>query len=767
MLHLSTPNSPRLRVTLVELVLALGVGSGLCAAATPPSFAPSQELVARGPDYRAHFDAHGLRFVAELPSELPLNLEFELLGARLGEVPIAFDARVEPAAVGSRIAFERGPFTEWYEPQDAGIEQSFEFEALPAGVGDLVVSGRLRSALPGVTDGAGLYFGFPAGPGISIGAVTGIDAAGRSVAGSLSLTGDLLELRLPADFVASAELPLILDPLIGAASDGPDANQLGSPDVAYDEGADEYLLVYERSLGISGGRGIYGQRVSSTGQLLGAVIDISAPNTPLLRGAPRVANVDAHNQFVVAWEQEVPNGGWEIVVRLVEVGTANLSSVQVIQRSTGDVDRDMDLGGSSTNFIGFGECSAMVVFQRVANGLATVKFARIHVQSTFGTTFTIDPSEYLDNPSPGLFAAAPTISKTRDHNDYYCVVYQARSTATPSEPNHLRARLLGADGDLEPLLTLPQVAADLTMPQVDGGRPLEGGSSRWVVAFEQRDVPVNGAVAIGVMELTPAGTVLNPTLVPSGETQLTAFGSNHFRPAVSFTGQKFHLAAMGRIQLVGSNSLEFSVRTFERDAQPGAWVQYIGPPETIIVPSAYVPNLALASQWSADSEPSADKDRGLLLWVGKAEPVGVQVDPKLEFSLFQSSLEAGTAEVLGGGCAGGGTPLLSGPPTLGTFGYQLELAGINQFVSAVLLNLDFTGGATFTCNSCVSLLPDLTVLAVPNNKRATIALNLPTTPSLAGTQIHLNWFSLGYPVTLCPLFPNVVSSPILRLTFGQ
>lgn len=761
----ATPTARRLLIAaaLLPVVLASGAGSGLSQSQWA-GHAPNPELVTRGTDYSARFDARGLRFSAELPSEFPLSLEFELLGARLGEQPIEFEAQVGPAAVGARIAYKRGPFTEWYEPQGAGLEQSFEFEALPEGAGDLVVTGRLRSALPGVTDGAGLYFGFPAGPGISLGAVTGIDAAGRSVAGSLALTGDLLELRLPADFVATAALPLILDPLIGAATEGPEANQLGSPDVAYDENADEYLLVYENSTAFNN-RDILGQRVSSSGQLLGPQINISNSTTPLLRGSPRVANVDALNQFVVAWEQSVPSGGSEIAVRVVGVGGANLSSVQVIQRPSGAIDGDMDLGGSSTNTIGFGECEAMIVFQRIQNGLATLLYTQVHIQSTFGITLNLDPPELLDNS--GLYPAAPSISKTRDLDDHYCVVYQVRSSADPDQPHSLYARLLAADGDLEALLVLPQVAADLTRPQVDGGQPLAGGSSRWVVAFEQRQIAVTGALALGAMELTRTGSVGNPMLVASGETQLTPYGSNHFRPAVAFTGQKFHVAAMGRIQLVGSNSLEFSVRLFERNAQPGPWVQYIGPAESSIVPNGSVPNLALASQWSADSEPSADKDGGLLLWVGKADPIVVAIDPQLEFSLFQSSLEKGTAEVLGGGCTGGGTPLLSGPPTLGTLNYKLELAGINPAVSAVLLNLDFTGGATFACNSCTSLLPDLTLLAIPTNNRAALLLNLPNNSAFIGTQLHLNWFSIGHPVTLCPLFPNVVSSPILRLTFGQ
>lgn len=771
------PTVTRLALALVPAFLALGAAAGQAAAPGPggdpaampaPATSPG-ELVCRGAGYSARFDARGLHFSADVPSELPLGLEFELLGARLGDQPLPCDTRVEPVGVGARVAFDRGACIEWYEALGAGLEQSFEFKLLPRAAGDLVVTGRLRSALPGVAHGGGLYFGPPAGPGISVGAVTGIDALGRTVAGSMALQGELLELRLPAEFIAAAALPLILDPLIGPSTEGPDTNQLGSPDVAYDEGADEYLLVYEKSTAFNN-RDILGQRVNGSGQLLGPEIAISNSTTPLLRGSPRVVNVDAENQFVVAWEQVLPGGGSELAVRLVAVGSGSLSPVQVVQRPPGDVDVDMDLGGSSTNFIGFGNCSAVIVFQRIQNGLATVRFARIHVQSGFGAALTIEPSAFLEAPSTELLYTTPTITKSRDQNDHYCVVYQVRSIATPNGPNQLRARLLGADGDLEPVLTLPQVALDMTRPQVDGGRPLSGGSSRWVVAFEQRQSPASVTAAIGAMELSPTGSALSPTLVASGATQLTSYLDSHHNPTVAFTGQKFHLAAMGRIQLVAPNGLEFSARLFERDAQPGPWVQYVGPQETSIVPSVpsiYVPNLALVSQWSADSEPSADKDGGLLIWVGKADPGGPALDPKLEFSLFQSSQEKGTAEVLGGGCTGGGTPLLSGPPTLGTQNYKLELAGVNQFVSAVLLNLDFTGGATFTCGSCTSLLPDLTLLAIPANTRASLLLNLPSNLALVGTQLHLNWFSIGYPSTLCPLYTNVVSSPILRLTLGQ
>jgi hypothetical protein len=722
------------------------------------------ELVMSGCDYNARFDSGGLCFSAEGPQGLPLVLRFELDEVRLGELAIGFERGVEPRWIGERIGFQRGCLTEWYEPQAGGVEQSFEFLGLPDGAGDLLVAGRLLTDLPSVPVDQGLFFGWASGAGISVGAVTGIDADGNTTAGSLTLVGRRLEMRLPADFVAAARFPLLLDPLIGVSADGPQANQLGSPDVAHDEGADEYLMVFDRSTGL-GNRSIFGQRVSGSGQLLGAAFDISNSPALLLRRAPRVANVDANNQFVVAWEQPTSDGGSEIAVRLVAVGSGALSTVKTVSRPAAAADGSPDIGGSSTNFIGFGQCAAMIVFGRSQGGLTSACSCRVQIQQPFGTELTLETPELLDNS--GLVCDQPSISKTRDVSDRYCVVYEARTGLTAAEPSQLRAVLLGGDGDLGQTLTLPQSATDLTLPQVDGGRPLGGGPSRWMVVFEQRQVPVNGLQAPAALELTSAGSALNPSLLPGAVTQLAAYGSNLFHPSVAFTGQRFHVAAQGRVQLVGSALLEFSVRLFERSAEGGPWVQYSGPAETSLVPLGSVPNLALVSQWSGDSEPSAAKDQGLLIWVGKVEQPGTAVEPQIEFSLFQASGEAGTAEVLGGGCVGGGVPLLSGPPTLGTIGFEFELAGINQFVSAVLLNLEFSGGATFTCNTCVSLFPDLLIAATPVDNRAKLSLNLPTSPSLVGYAVHCNWFSIGYPSTLCPLYPGLVSSPILRLTFGQ
>ena len=48
-----------------------------------------------------------------------------------------------------------------------------------------------------------------------IGTVLGIDARGRTSPGALRVVGNVVELSLPASFVDSAELPLILDPLVG------------------------------------------------------------------------------------------------------------------------------------------------------------------------------------------------------------------------------------------------------------------------------------------------------------------------------------------------------------------------------------------------------------------------------------------------------------------------------------------------------------------------------------------------------------------------
>jgi hypothetical protein len=213
-----------------------------------------QGLWARGENYKVGLGLAGTIYVPFLGSkasrDFPVTLR--VASASVGGVAIAFDSAVEPQRaddiggigdVGDVVRYARGGFDEVYELGLASIEQRFVFDELPAS-GELVVRVSAESELAAREIDEGLRFENDLGA-VRYGRATAIDASGMSVAAPTSLTSSGIEIRVPAEFVASARLPLVIDPVVSTFT--VDTTQIDSfyPDVAYDVALDRWLTVYE------------------------------------------------------------------------------------------------------------------------------------------------------------------------------------------------------------------------------------------------------------------------------------------------------------------------------------------------------------------------------------------------------------------------------------------------------------------------------------------------------------------------------------------
>lgn len=241
---------------MLVLLLALPSPGPLVAPAPPQASAPgpsrgeARAYGLEGAGYRARFDATGVGFTALDPAGVELGgLRLELLsvGRRDGTASLPEVSGRKGDAASFR--FERGSLVELYEEKPVGLEQSFVFDELPPGTGDLLVRVRVRTSLPTTfADVNELRFGLTTRQDLRISDVYGVAANGTRVPGNLSWSDSarVLELALPASFVDRAALPLVLDPLIGGAAaimgfrGGPaDDTEL---DLAYLPGADRYFL---------------------------------------------------------------------------------------------------------------------------------------------------------------------------------------------------------------------------------------------------------------------------------------------------------------------------------------------------------------------------------------------------------------------------------------------------------------------------------------------------------------------------------------------
>ena len=260
-----------------------------------------------GADYKVRFGPGEVEFTPALGRQAAHNLplSFSTLSiARGADAQPA--AAVAPRRVGARtVEYDRAPgVVERHEVRADGLELSFEFASRPAGTGDLVVRLQLRSALPMELSDTGLGCEQPGIGGVGVGLVTGLDAAGRSAPGQLRLDGDVLELSLPAAFIDTAALPLVLDPFVYPVIPiGLDSPPDFWPDIAYEAGADRFVVVWGQVYS-SSDDDIRGQFVDSNGALdpLGFWLVEVASDT--LADYPAVASLAKASRFLVVWDME-------------------------------------------------------------------------------------------------------------------------------------------------------------------------------------------------------------------------------------------------------------------------------------------------------------------------------------------------------------------------------------------------------------------------------------------------------------------------------
>lgn len=263
-------------------------------------------LVGAGVDYRARFDRHGVEFAPALGEHAPIEYPVTLRGVSFGRgTADRALPPVEPVHAGQVVTFARGGVAEIYEVRPQGLKQSFVFHERPTGQGDLVVAVQVATELAlEKQDGDAVVFGNDFG-GVRIDTVLGIDALGNTCKGSLAFAGDQLQLRLPAAFVDQAALPLVLDPMFGAVIPANSTGRNLDPQVAYDAGLGQYLIVWWRRLSASTGD-IYGQFVHRA--TVGGN-DLSGSSVVIRSGAnsqrARLADCSVRNAFLVGWQDSV------------------------------------------------------------------------------------------------------------------------------------------------------------------------------------------------------------------------------------------------------------------------------------------------------------------------------------------------------------------------------------------------------------------------------------------------------------------------------
>ncbi len=177
---------------------------------------------AAGKDYKVSFH-DGATYVPFLGADYPHNQPFRWTTTSVtvgGEELATRAAPVGRQASDTRYEYDHGGVVEAYDVLLDGLEQTFVIAGGPAAAGDLVVRGEVGTALHAapVADRHGdvVFFDAAGDPILTYGAATAVDAQGRSAAMRTRYEGGSFELVLDGAWLASAQFPVVVDPLMSS-----------------------------------------------------------------------------------------------------------------------------------------------------------------------------------------------------------------------------------------------------------------------------------------------------------------------------------------------------------------------------------------------------------------------------------------------------------------------------------------------------------------------------------------------------------------------
>lgn len=745
------PHIPKARARRVPL-LALAFAAALPlpgAAAEPrpeqrPAAAPGSTglieiaggLAAAGPDWKAFFHAGGIEFHAALgasaPRNLPLAFQLESVdrgGARSAVAGGAIPWVESPAGGAERVVYRHGAsLTECYDVLAEGIEQSFVLSELPAGGGDLVVRGRLATELACDRPGeraAELGFSAFGGGGVRIGGVLGIDAAGRRAAGWLRAADGVLELGLPAEFVESAALPLVLDPLISTAGLVAATLDHRRPDIAFDATSERYLVAWDLAFSAQD-VDVRGRLLTAGGTITGPLLVLEVATTTYAF-RPVVANVNLTDRFLVVWQQggaeQVPPSTPTVFGASVNPATAqNTGSTLMWFDATAP-----DLAGDSTLV----DDDAFLVF---VHGTLGVRAASVAVPAsglpTVQTSYPL-PSSNLDTE--------PAISKHGGSSRRYAIAWTHEYQPVP------------LDRDVQAVLFSPLTGAlgsvvSVTLSSKDESRStVDGNGVNFAIAWQRQASASERDIV--VRRFTWHDTKVSS----SSESTLAQSPVDQVEPEVAFAGPKYIIAWAQR-----KTGDDYDLYMSSLVPATLAQAEPVTPISTETGTSEREP--AMCSRLDAGSS----SDEAMVAW----HSLGFgSFTPSIDIQLVEAVGDGGPVVDLGGGCGAGGVASWIGPFAVGNPTFVLTLANAAPAAPSALLNISLPG-PTLNCGSCVWNPYFITALVPLGAGTVLLPLAVPPDMGLAGLTVDVQWNVQQSGVTPCFLGPGLSLSNRLRLTLG-
>ena len=702
----------------------------------------ADQLRGGGPDYRVRFTRAGMRFEPALgvAVETTQHLQLQLHSVnRVGEPAIDMSHDASPQLQHLRASYQRASgVTERYDVRPEGVELSWQFDARPAGSGDLRVRYAIDTSLPSPIEviGGGLQFTLPDIGGVSIGGVTGIDANGATVAGGMRLVDGMLELSLPQSFVDEAAYPIVLDPLVGSVFTVQSlANTDSDPDVAYDSTTSRYLVVWRRWFSASSAEP-RGQLVTSGGTVVGSTLFFNANGEC---EAPRVANLPTRDRFGVTF---VEQDGLGNAVRFVAVSAANGSFTHeaILASSTGvQLFLSADIGSDTSAPIGSNRGFVVVYEDNIQNA---IRARRVYFNTSDSLVAPSAFSVFSNTGGIGASYTQPVISRASGSDSRLLIAVRRFSGLGPFVSINVAAIFSNSSAVIATTSLGGSQTASITAPDVDGFQ------GKWVVAWQQATGSLAPpSVVRRTVQINAAGNGFdlgpNQTIGGSSTQQASA-------PTVAYTPGRTWL---GYRYFSGTIFALHSLRAAAIDSNSATWCSDVF--SEPIASSSTDRRMAVGTMTSGGQTTG----EGALAVFGEDGDIYGQ-------RLLNYGSNGSTYANLGGGCGSGGSPSFSHLPGIGSSGLIATASGLPNSALAAIFNLS-SPTATLACGAC-EWTPFQSTLSPPIvNNSASVEFPIPCLPSLVGAQFDTQWTTIDFTQAPCSLFPGLVLSDRVRMTLGN
>lgn len=685
-----------------------------------------QGLVGRGKAYRADFQAEHVEFVPAVPMS-PVSLSLRLRAEAAGRGTMQLLAAPSlPEADGLQVRYVRGAVVETYDVRSDALEQSFVFRELPPGDGDLVVDVRVATDLPVAAIGDDSVLFANQDGGAEIHGVVGRDGEGHTCGGSMAYRDGLLSLRLPAAFVRTATLPLVLDPLVTPrvlANTGNFTNELYA---AYDASTARYLVAW-----------CFNGNNNAT-EIRGLLTDGVNAGTPLVIQTTNriahlsVANDNLRNTFVVAWDQEVPGGPFQnpyraIFARGVQAGGTLGPVAQITALGNGNCQRPHLASNADPT-----APEVALVYLEDSNGRAIFRNLRVDAAANVSSL----PTTTLSNP---LYTATGVgIARTGDATNRYLVAWGENTGAA----NVLRRGVYTLGGLQQSVVLSSTEASTVVDVRIDG----DGAAGEWaLLAMCSTAHWPQPSIEHVWLDNGGPGMHSDPRYgLPSNT------GSD--LPAVALTPRFVHTVHQSRYNtLCVSGTPNCWESTASVLARSGCR------PCTAVVDFAEWARPALLRPVAYGASGFSPEDVKLIY----TDPFG-----GVNFDIFLCDFTTGDGAItdLGGGCGGATARASSVCAHVGGSVCLAELEGAttnNVFLLLGADRLDARG-----CGSCV-LVPDpFTAFVIgplsrrPGLSRVETEFTVPNVPGLVGLRLYEQWLLPDTLTPGCASFPFDLSNAL-------